>query len=370
LRIFSGKGDSLMALVLNSARVGFIVTAAISMGAAGSAVYDTVGVRLPGVITGYITDSSNTVEQQIDNSLFAMTVAMKTIDALEVVSDPTIEDDKNRALYMIAVGTAGPAVTAGALLLFYQAALALFVGLGPIFILCLMFDQTKDLFRRWLMYGIGTMFSMAVLAAMTSISLKAVIAVAAANFSTALASNLLGMNLSSGITSASMQQGGIGLLLTLLIVTVPPMAAGFFQGTLGSFAFQSQVAGGGAGFSKQSLSNNTGGSGAQQAPQPNQQMSSTGQNSNAPNQPSALSPSSAVTNPRNSTSSDTSTGRMGVANPSQSPTPPSQGMTSSTAPNSNRTDSATGRQIDPATGHHIDPATGRRHDPVSGRPIG
>uniref|UniRef100_UPI003D3036BD type IV secretion system protein n=1 Tax=Klebsiella pneumoniae TaxID=573 RepID=UPI003D3036BD len=35
------------------------------------------------------------------------------------------------------------------------------VGLGPLFILCLLFDQTKQLFQRWLFYGIGTMFSMA-----------------------------------------------------------------------------------------------------------------------------------------------------------------------------------------------------------------
>jgi type IV secretion system protein VirB6 len=32
----------------------------------------------------------------------------------------------------------------------------------------------------------------------------------------------------------SMQQGGLGLLLTALIVSVPPMAATFFQGTLGN----------------------------------------------------------------------------------------------------------------------------------------
>ena len=31
------------------------------------------------------------------------------------------------------------------------------------------------------------------------------------------------------------EQGGIGLILTMLIITVPPMAANFFQGTLGNF---------------------------------------------------------------------------------------------------------------------------------------
>jgi type IV secretion system protein VirB6 len=33
-----------------------------------------------------------------------------------------------------------------------------------------------------------------------------------------------------------LQQGGVGLLLSTLIVMAPPMAAAFFQGTLGQFA--------------------------------------------------------------------------------------------------------------------------------------
>ena len=32
-----------------------------------------------------------------------------------------------------------------------------------------------------------------------------------------------------------MQQGGLGLLMKLFLVTVPPMAAAFFQGTVGQF---------------------------------------------------------------------------------------------------------------------------------------
>jgi type IV secretion system protein VirB6 len=67
-------------------------------------------------------------------------------------------------------------------------------------------------FTRWLMCGIGTIFSLAVLTAMVSISLNAVIAVAAAHWLTAGAGALLNMNLSSGITAAAMQQGGIGLM--------------------------------------------------------------------------------------------------------------------------------------------------------------
>ena len=41
----------------------------------------------------------------------------------------------------------------------------------------------------------------------------------------------------------AMQQGGMGLILTTLILTAPPMAAMFFQGTLGSFMAYSQIGG-------------------------------------------------------------------------------------------------------------------------------
>jgi type IV secretion system protein VirB6 len=39
-----------------------------------------------------------------------------------------------------------------------------------------------------------------------------------------------------GINSMALQQGGLGLLLTTMIISAPPMAAAFFQGTLGQFS--------------------------------------------------------------------------------------------------------------------------------------
>ncbi len=129
------------------------------------------------------------------------------------------------------------------MLLLYEVALALFIGLGPLFILCLLFDQTKQLFQKWLLYGIGTMFSMAVLAAMTGIAMKMVSKVALAFWGSTLTGTLMGENFSEGMSSMALQQGGMGLILTTLILTAPPMAAMFFQGTLGSFMAYSQIGG-------------------------------------------------------------------------------------------------------------------------------
>ena len=77
---------------------------------------------------------------------------------------------------------------------------------------------------------------MAVLIVMVSISLEMVTRVSAAFWASAAAGALMGSDFTDGMTSQAMQQGGMGLILTTLIVTTPPMAAAFFQGTLGQFS--------------------------------------------------------------------------------------------------------------------------------------
>jgi len=164
---------------------------------------------------------------------------MSSIDVLDVAGDASLDGQNTRALYMVGVGTGGPAIVGGTLLLLNEIALALFIGFGPLFILCLLFDQTRALFGKWLYYGIGTMFSMAVLSAMVSIALEMVVRVAASFWGAALVGTLLNVNFADGMSSQAMQQGGLGLILTTLIITAPPMAASFFQGTMGHFNYMS-----------------------------------------------------------------------------------------------------------------------------------
>jgi len=130
-------------------------------------------------------------------------------------------------------------MTAGALLLLYQVAMALFVGLGPLFILCLVFDYTKPLFQKWLLYGIGTMFSLAMLSFISTLVLEITLKVATALWASNIINAWTGQG-APGLSSQALQQGGMGLLMTVLIISTPPMAAMFFQGTLGSFAPFSQ----------------------------------------------------------------------------------------------------------------------------------
>ncbi|WP_260305498.1 type IV secretion system protein [Xanthomonas sp. 3075] len=243
--IISGRSrDSMMALVTGMARGALVVMVASSMGMFGQDLHQFLAVDVPQEITGLITgNSEETAEEQIDQSLAWMQVALTTIDSLQVVGDQGLEREKATALWLTGIGTGGPALTAAAMLLLYQVAIAMFIGFGPLFILCLLFDQTKQLFQKWLLYGIGTMFSMGVLAAMVSICMKMVVKVAGSLWAVKGLGMLLQTDFTNGITSQAMQTGGMGVLLTLLILTTPPMAAFFFQGTLGSFMAYSQIGG-------------------------------------------------------------------------------------------------------------------------------
>ena len=242
-RIVTGQAkDSMAILMVNAAKAAFIVSAATSMAMLGVPMHTFVTENVKNEITEVVTGDSDSPEEQIDKSLAWMQVAIGSIDALDVVSNPSLAGDKVRAMWFSGIGMGGPALAGGSLLLMYEVALALFIGLGPIFILMLLFDATKQMFWKWLWLGIGTMFSMAVLAAMVSISLDMVVRVAAAFWGKALLGQLMGLDFKDGMTSQAMQQGGLGMILTVLIITTPPMAAMFFQGTLGQFGAYNNMA--------------------------------------------------------------------------------------------------------------------------------
>lgn len=244
-RIMTGRSQASLAAVMSDAGwKALIVTVASAMSIFGDNLSGLLISDVQGVISTLITGDYTLPAKQIDAALWQMQVALASIDAITVINDPVLSGEKQQAKLLIGFGTGGPAITAGAMLLLYQIAMSLFIGLGPLFVLCLLFEQTKGLFQKWLMYGIGTMFSMAVLSVMVGYALGIVIAVSKAFWvDTAISGLLLGGDAGTNYSSQALQQGGLGLILTVLIISAPPMAAMFFQGTLGSFIAHSQMDG-------------------------------------------------------------------------------------------------------------------------------
>ncbi len=100
------------------------------------------------LITHAVTGKGESAEEQISKSLALMQVALSSIDAIKVLDDPGLQQDKSRAMWFIGLGTGGPAVTACSMLLLYQVAGALFIGLGPLFILWLLFTRPSNSSRN------------------------------------------------------------------------------------------------------------------------------------------------------------------------------------------------------------------------------
>lgn len=235
-RIVIGQSrDSMAALVTDTLRATLIVSIATSFAIGGTSLNTLLTDDLNREITHVVTGKNENAYDSIDRSLGYMQLAMSSIDALDVGGSEMVDDAKTRTMWFTGIGIAGPAITGGALLLLNKIAMALVVGFGPIFILCLLFDQTKQLFSKWLFYGIGTLFSLAVLSVMVALALDMVLAVSSAFW----VGKFTGAN-QEGINSMAMQQGGLGLILTVLIVTAPPMAAAFFSGVLGQFSAYNQ----------------------------------------------------------------------------------------------------------------------------------
>ena len=253
-RIVTGQSrEPMMALVVNAMRVAVIVSAATGMSMFGGSLHglftDSLDREIHQVFTGI---EGRTAADSIDENLAYTQVALAAIDAVQVVDgDDAMREEKARALLFAGFGSASPAMTAGAMLLLYKFGIAVFIGLGPLFILCLLFEQTKELFRKWLLYGLGTLFSMATLSVVTAMAMKLLAKVAVAFWVSKAFNGIVGLD-AEGMTSLAMQQGGIGLILTTFIVVAPPVAAVFFNGTMGNFVHYSAFGGGAGAASAQS----------------------------------------------------------------------------------------------------------------------
>ena len=178
---------------------------------------------------------------KIDKSLMVAQTSMAFINQIDTADNPNVAAQVERAKLFAGAGAAGPGIVTGTMLIIYRVAMALFVGFAPFFILCLMFKKTTPYFSKWLNYGLATMFSSALLAAMASISTDLVEIIARAQFK----SEMLGVTFEiitgshsngdvSGVFQSAMNQLGLGLMLSTVLIIVPPMAGAWFNGVMAS----------------------------------------------------------------------------------------------------------------------------------------
>ncbi|MEQ7420817.1 type IV secretion system protein [Xanthomonas campestris pv. campestris] len=233
-RIATGQSrESAMATMIKAGKVAIIISIASALGANGAMLHQTLTENLDKQIHGLFTGKEgSTAADAIDENLAYTQLALTALDAVRIEpQDTEVLEKKSRAIFMASFGTASPPMAAGAMLLLFKFTMAFLIGIGPIFILALIFDQTKDLFKKWLFYIIGTLFSMAMLSVVTAMVLEFTAKVAKAYW----AAEIIMLGNAEGLSTQALQQGGIGLLMTVLIISVPTMVAAVWQGNMGNF---------------------------------------------------------------------------------------------------------------------------------------
>ena len=262
-RMVSGQSRESFMGFLNRAFVVIIVVAsAQGFALSGHSMMQTVR-DMQNIVAQAITGNEYTSPDKMVGKVLTYMLTLQSILQIYQGSvSPGGADFSNTLTFITGAGQAVPALLAGGLSLLNEVALNLSFVFGPLFILCYISVRTRFLFVNWVKFTVTTLFSMAVLSVVTVIALKAIIMMAAMligmNVSSAVAGaaasalgsdSLLGSLLEAGSTSPSLTDiatvtGGVGMLLTTLILGVPPLVVNFFSGGVGA-AFNAYNAFGG-----------------------------------------------------------------------------------------------------------------------------
>lgn len=191
---------------------------------------------LRGAITETVTGSNDDPYSQVNENLRLTQVILTAMNTLTSGGQGQIEGNSgSSSMWMSGFGQAGPAVVGGVLILLNEIGFYLGLMFSPLMILSLLSEQTKQFFWGWLKYMVALCFSMAVLVLVTSIALKMTITYGTAVVAASLLTSVLGqVGSSNSMAATAMQQGGLGMLLTALIISVPPMVMQFFSAQLGA----------------------------------------------------------------------------------------------------------------------------------------
>ena len=186
-------------------------------------------------------------EAMVDSSLLLMHLIMGAFGSLQAATSNN--NDGALANFIMASGVAQgtPAVVAGALLLLNEIALSLAILTAPAFILCLLYDPTKQYFQGWLKFFLGSLLTMAVLSVMVTIGLKVMLVYATkvlGEYGVGAAMAGSASQDRPGIAQITIMQGGLGLMMSTLMITAPLLVGNLIGSSLGGFSGYNMFSGG------------------------------------------------------------------------------------------------------------------------------
>ena len=185
-------------------------------------------------------------EAMVDSSLLLMHLIMGAFGSLQAATSNDNGSAFSNFIMASGVAQGAPAVVAGALLL-NEIALSLAILTAPAFILCLLYDPTKQYFQGWLKFFLGSLLTMAVLSVMVTIGLKVMLVYATkvlGEYGVGVAVAGSASQDRPGIAQITIMQGGLGLMMSTLMITAPLLVGNLIGSSLGGFSGYNMFSGG------------------------------------------------------------------------------------------------------------------------------
>ncbi|WP_139033471.1 type IV secretion system protein, partial [Neisseria sp. oral taxon 014] len=186
-------------------------------------------------------------EAMVDSSLLLMHLIMGAFGSLQAATSNDNGSAFSNFIMASGVAQGTPAVVAGALLLLNEIALSLAILTAPAFILCLLYDPTKQYFQGWLKFFLGSLLTMAVLSVMVTIGLKVMLVYATkvlGEYGVGVAVAGSASQDRPGIAQITIMQGGLGLMMSTLMITAPLLVGNLIGSSLGGFSGYNMFSGG------------------------------------------------------------------------------------------------------------------------------
>lgn len=234
--ISARQREPMMTQVVELLRISLVVLVATTAALQHQSLYKTLtdGVSDTAItlVSGKPTGS---LLSDIDQGFAVMELAYSRLQQVETGDDPQASTQRDKSSELASLGAASPAVVGSALMILNRFMLGLLIGLGPFFVLCLIFKQGHGLFRGWLSALVACQVSLAVLSVTISLAMDLVVAMGTTLW---LSDTLLsaGQALDAGgIYNMARLQAATGLILSTLILGAPPAAAGLFRAGMVNF---------------------------------------------------------------------------------------------------------------------------------------
>ncbi|MBB1117586.1 type IV secretion system protein [Stenotrophomonas sp. W1S232] len=228
--------EPMMAQVVDLLRVSVVVmlasTAALNHDSLYRVLTDGISNATVSLVSG---KPAGALLNDIDRGFAVMDLAYSRLQQIDTGDDIQASNQRDKSSELASLGAASPAVVGSAMMVLNRFMLAILLGLGPFFVLCLVFKQGEGLFRGWLSALVACQVSLAVLSVAISLAMDLVVAMGATLWlSDTLLADGLGVD-AGGIYNMARLQAATGLILSTLILGAPPAAAGLFRSAVANF---------------------------------------------------------------------------------------------------------------------------------------